>query len=213
MSEKSCNFAARMENGKKTSYVTIAAKAEGLYKDKGSRFLAFAEPVRTEEEAKERLVFYRKTYHDARHVCFAYRVSGLKPSGPDNAETWLTTERSSDDGEPSGTAGKPIMGRIESAGLENILIVVVRYFGGILLGTGGLVVAYREAALDALAHAQIVECDITATRTLRFSYERMNEVMRLIKDTNSRILRQDWNGSNCEMEVEVSLKHVEKFGI
>jgi uncharacterized YigZ family protein len=186
-----------MDNETKTSYLSIAAKAEGLYKEKGSRFLAFAEPICSEAEVRERLVFYRKAYHDARHVCFAYKLGEVA--------------RSSDDGEPSGTAGKPIMGRIESAGLDRILIVVVRYFGGILLGTGGLVVAYREASADALAHAQIIECDITATRTLHFGYEQMHEVMRLIKETDARILRQDWDGSNCEMEVEVSVKHVDRF--
>ena len=196
-----------MDNGTKTSYLTIEAKAEGLYKDKGSRFLAFAEPVCTEDEAKQRLAFYRKTYHDARHVCFAYRVSGLQ----NPTLVWSTTERSSDDGEPSGTAGKPIMGRIESAGLDNILLVVVRYFGGILLGTGGLVVAYREAAQDALAHAQIKEYPITTRRTLRFGYEQMHEVMKQIKDTDSRILRQDWNGSECEMEIEVKIQHIGQF--
>ena len=211
MSKKSVNFAAAMDNETKTSYLSIAAKAEGLYKEKGSRFLAFAEPVHTLEEAKERLESYRKAYHDARHVCFAYRVSSLQPTGPDNAETWLTTERSSDDGEPSGTAGKPIMGRIESAGLDNILLVVVRYFGGILLGTGGLVVAYREAASDALAHAQIKEYPITTRRTLRFGYEQMHEVMKQIKDTDSRILRQDWNGSECEMEIEVKIQYIGQF--
>ena len=186
-----------MDNAPKTSFLTIKAKAEGLYKDKGSRFLAFAEPVSSEDQVKERLVFYRKTYHDARHVCYAYRLSD--------------TARSSDDGEPSGTAGKPIMGRIESAGLDNILIVVVRYFGGILLGTGGLVVAYKEAAQDALAHADIIEKEITTLRTLRFAYEQMNSIMRLLKDTETRILSQNWDGSNCEMEVEIKLKDVERF--
>ena len=181
-------------------YLTFSGYSEGVYKEKGSRFLAFAEPVHTLEEAKNRLEDYRKAYHDARHVCFAYRVSSLQPTGPDNVETWLTTERSSDDGEPSGTAGKPIMGRIESAGLDNIL-----------LGTGGLVVAYREAASDALAHAQIKEYPITTRRTLRFGYEQMHEVMKQIKDTDSRILRQDWNGSECEMEIEVKIQHIGQF--
>ena len=186
-----------MDNEQKTSYLTIEAKAEGLYKDKGSRFLAFAEPVCTEEQVRERLAFYRKSYHDARHVCFAYKLG--------------EQARSSDDGEPSGTAGKPIMGRIESAGLDRILIVVVRYFGGILLGTGGLVVAYREASADAIAHAKVIECDITSTRTLQFGYEQMHEVMRLIKETDARILRQDWDGSNCEMEREVGVKYADRF--
>ena len=169
-----------------------------MYKEKGSRFLAFAEVVRTEEEVRARLAYYRKTYHDARHVCYAYRLL--------NQPTRLN-----DDGEPSGTAGKPIQGRIESAGLENVLIVVVRYFGGILLGTGGLVVAYREASQDALAHTRIVEYEITSTETLSFPYERMHEIMKLIKDTHTRIISQEWEGSECHMQVEIKQRDKDRF--
>ena len=197
MSKKSSNFAAEMEKEAKTSYLTIEAKAEGLYKDKGSRFLAFAEPVCTEDDIRERLACYRKEYHDARHVCFAYKLGEIS--------------RSSDDGEPSGTAGRPIMGRIESAGLDRILIVVVRYFGGILLGTGGLVVAYREATADVLAHARIIEKEITVEHTLRFSAERLHEVMALVKETDARIVNQNWDGAECEMTLEVPLSNKEKF--
>ena len=199
MSKKSSTFAVAMEKEAKTSYLTIDAKAEGLYKDKGSRFLAFAEPVCSDEAIRERLAYYRKEYHDARHVCFAYKLGEIS--------------RSSDDGEPSGTAGKPIMGRIEAAGLDRILIVVVRYFGGILLGTGGLVVAYREAAADALAHAHIVEKEITVSRTLRFSAERLHEVMALVKETDARILTQTWDGADCEMTLELPLSNQTKFNI
>lgn len=192
----------------RTSFHTIANKAEGLYKDKGSRFLAFAEPVSSEDEAKEKLADYRKTYHDARHVCFAYKM--FQAANQEGTEP-ASIARSSDDGEPSGTAGKPIMGRIESAGLDNILIVVVRYFGGILLGTGGLVVAYREAAADARARANIIECTFTVHRTLQFSFEQMHEVMQLLKETDSHIVRQDWTDSECEMEIVVPLHVATKF--
>lgn len=183
-------------------YQTIAHSAEGLYKEKGSKFLAFAEPVSSVEEVRERLDYYRKTYHDARHVCYAYVVrDGEEP------EKVTYVGRSSDDGEPSGTARRPIMGRIESAKLKNVLIVVVRYFGGILLGTGGLVVAYREAAADALAHTEIIEKEITEIRTLRFPYEQMHTQMNSLKAAGARIIRQDWEGSDCVIECEVKMSY------
>ncbi len=116
--------------------------AEGIYKDRGSKFLAFAEPIENEEQAKERIAWYKKKYHDARHVCYAYRLG-------------TNLFRTKDDGEPHGTAGVPILRTIDAKGLDNILVVVVRYFGGTLLGTGGLMVAYREATKDALAHYTI----------------------------------------------------------
>jgi len=178
-------------------YQTIAHSAEGLYKDKGSKFLAFAEPVSSVDEVRERLEYYRKQYHDARHVCYAYVVR-------DGNEY---VARSSDDGEPSGTAGRPIMGRIESAKIKNVLIVVVRYFGGILLGTGGLVVAYREAAADALAHTEIIEKEITEIRVLRFPYEQMHTQMNSLKAAGARIIRQDWDGSDCVIECEVKISY------
>ena len=123
---------------------TIVAETNGIYKDKGSKFLSFAEPIESEEQAKARIVFYRKKYHDARHVCYAYKLD-------DNL--W----RAKDDGEPHGTAGMPILRTINAKGLNYVLVVVVRYFGGTLLGTGGLMVAYREASKDALEKAEIKE--------------------------------------------------------
>ena len=182
-------------------YRTISQPADGLYKDKGSKFLAFAEPVSSVEEAKERLEYYRKEYDDARHVCYAYRILECAPTS-DEPYKLERFERSSDDGEPSGTAGRPIMGRLESRDLINVLVVVVRYFGGILLGTGGLIVAYREATADALAHAEIVEREVMYTQTVRFPYERMNDVMRILKNQNARIIRQDWEDGACVIECE-----------
>ena len=178
------------------TYLTILKRGDGLYKDKGSRFLAFAEPVHSEDEVQQRLACYRKAYHDARHVCYAWMVGAERERF-----------RMSDDGEPSGTAGRPIMGQINSRGLTNVLIVVVRYFGGILLGTGGLIVAYREAASDALDHTAIVQRDVLLTRTLRFPYEEMNRVMRLLKDTDSRIIRQDYEDGACVIECEIKKQH------
>lgn len=125
-------------------YKTIAELAKGLYKEKGSKFLSFAEPITTEDEAKARIAWYKKKYHDARHVCYAYRIG---------QDLW----RTKDDGEPHGTAGLPILRSIDAQSLDRILVVVVRYFGGTLLGTGGLMVAYREATKDALASATIIE--------------------------------------------------------
>ncbi len=151
-------------------YTSIAAPTEGLFKDKGSRFIAFALPVSGEEEVKEAVDQVRKKYHDARHVCFAYRL------GADN-QKW----RANDDGEPSGSAGRPILGQIDSYGLSDILIIVVRYFGGIKLGIPGLINAYRSAAADALSRAQIIEKTVCLTLTATFPYEKMGEVMKLTK--------------------------------
>ena len=123
---------------------TIVAETSGIYKDKGSKFLSFAEPIDSEEQAKARIAFYRKKYHDARHVCYAYKL---------DENLW----RAKDDGEPHGTAGMPILRTINAKGLNYVLVVVVRYFGGTLLGTGGLMVAYREASKDALEKAEIKE--------------------------------------------------------
>lgn len=174
------------------NYLTIATRSEGVYKDKGSKFLAFAEPVSTLNEVKSLLEHYRKEYYDARHVCYAYMLGA-------DRDTW----RANDDGEPSGTAGKPILGQINSQQLTNLLIVVIRYFGGILLGTGGLTVAYKEAAADALHNAAIIRKDVTVRRTLRFPYEKMNEIMRLIKETDTRIISQQYDNEyiiECEIK-------------
>ena len=162
-------------------YKTIKEKAigEGYYSEKRSKFLAFAHHVDSVDEALELVKEYRKKYYDARHCCYAYRV------GFDGTEF-----RANDDGEPSSTAGKPILGQIDCNGLTNTLICVIRYYGGINLGTGGLIVAYREAAADALANSEIEEKFIEEEVTYSFSYPMMNAVMRIIKDMNPRIINQ-----------------------
>lgn len=180
-------------------YLTIAGEAEGIYKDKGSKFLAFAVPAESIEDVKEQLEQFRQRYHDARHVCYAYMLGAERQD-----------YRANDDGEPSGTAGRPILGQINSRQLTNILIVVVRYFGGILLGTGGLITAYKEAASDALSRAEIVEKDVMIRKTLRFPYEKMNEVMRLLKDTQAVITRQDFDGE-CIIECNIKLSYADRF--
>lgn len=173
-------------------YTSIAAPTEGLFKDKGSRFIAFALPVSSEEEVREAVEQARKKYHDARHVCYAYRLGanggregasaeGPGPNGLDEAGLLTGKWRMNDDGEPSGSAGRPILGQIDSYGLSDILIIVVRYFGGIKLGIPGLINAYRSAAADALSRAQIIEKTVCLTLTATFPYEKMGEVMKLTK--------------------------------
>jgi uncharacterized YigZ family protein len=155
------------------TYLTIRAFSEGLYKEKGSRFLSFAYPVRSPEEIKQIITDIRKLHHSARHHCYAWMI------GPER-ESW----RINDDGEPSGTAGKPILGQINSFGLTNILIVVTRYFGGKLLGAAGLINAYRAAAEDAIRNSQIIELTVRDHFELVFPWPSMNEVMKLIKEEN-----------------------------
>lgn len=173
------------------TYKTITTPAEGIYKEKGSKFLSFAHPVSSVDEVKEWIKEYRKRFFDARHVCYAYVI------GPDKAEF-----RANDDGEPSGTAGRPILGQINSNDLTNVLVVVIRYFGGILLGTGGLIVAYKEACADALGQAEIVERIVEETVFARFDYILTNEVMRVAKDTGARIANQTY-GNDCMVELSV----------
>lgn len=164
------------------SYYTIADTAEGTYSELRSKFLAFAIPIQTAEEALKRVAQYQKEYYDARHVCWAYRL------GPDGAEY-----RSNDNGEPSGTAGKPILGQIISQNLSDTLVIVVRYFGGVKLGTSGLIVAYRTAALEALTAATRKERLVEQQLSLNFSYDHMNLVMRMVKELQPRILTQTYN--------------------
>ena len=152
-------------------YRTIKAPAKGVYKEKGSKFLAFSYPVSNEASIKEHLAILQKQFHDARHYCYAWRLEPEK-----------THYRVNDDGEPSGTAGKPIFGQIVSRDLSDILVVVVRYFGGTKLGVGGLIQAYRTAASDALDHSTIVECRVFDILKLEFAYDQMNSVMKVIKD-------------------------------
>jgi len=174
-------------------YKTIKEKAigEGYYSEKRSKFLAFAHHVDSVDEALELVKEYRKKYYDARHCCFAYRV------GFDGTEF-----RANDDGEPSSTAGKPILGQIDSNGLTNTLICVIRYYGGINLGTGGLIVAYREAAADAITNSEIEEKYIEEEVTYSFSYPMMNAVMRIIKDMNPRIINQVFDNT-CEVTLSI----------
>ena len=173
------------------TYKTIAAPSEGLYKEKGSKFLAFAYPVRTQEEVKAHLDRLRKEYFDARHHCYAYILGPRKDAF-----------RANDDGEPSGTGGRPIHGQLLSADLTDTLIVVVRYFGGILLGASGLANAYKAAARDAIDHATIVEKTIDCRYRLSFKYEAMNDVMRILKDFDLKPLNQQFD-LDCTLEVSV----------
>ncbi len=173
------------------TYKTILTPSEGIYKEKGSKFLSFAFPVITGEDVKELIKTHKKDFYDARHVCFAYML------GPDRKE-W----RANDDGEPSGTAGRPILGQINSRELTNVLVIVVRYFGGVLLGTGGLTTAYKEAAADALHQAEIIEKTVDVTSTINFDYVLMNDVMRVIKDTNAHILQQSFD-NQCFMQLSI----------
>jgi uncharacterized YigZ family protein len=172
---------------------------DSCYTEKRSRFIAYAVPVRTVEEVKEQVDKFRKQYYDARHVCWAYML------GPDRS-----TFRANDDGEPSGTAGKPILGQINSLELTDILVVVIRYFGGIKLGTGGLIVAYRAAAAEALSLAEIEERTVDEEITVQFEYPFMNEIMRIIKEDNPEVLSQSFD-MNCEMTLRIRKGEADKL--
>lgn len=173
------------------SYLTIAAPAEAIYKEKSSKFLAYAYPVRTEEEIRERLDALRKRYYDATHHCYAWR---LGPQGE--------LFRSNDDGEPSGTAGKPILGQLLSHSLTNCLVVVVRYFGGTKLGVSGLIQAYKESTADVLSVAEIIEQTVDVSFKIEFSYLVMNDVMRIIKEEQPNILSQEFDNL-CTMQLSI----------
>ena len=181
------------------SYKSIAAPSRGLYKDKGSKFLSFAYPVSTEAQVKEIVSSLKKEYFDARHHCYAYRL-GL------TGDRW----RANDDGEPSSTAGRPILGQILSAELSDILIVVVRYFGGILLGTSGLTVAYKTAAADALANSEIVEKIATESFEIRFDYLQMNDVMKVLKELQIAQKEQSFD-ERCLIVAPVRLRDIPRF--
>ena len=180
-------------------FLTIAAPSEGIYKEKMSKFLAFAFPVTSAAEAKAHVADFQKRYYDARHVCWAYMIGAER-----------TEFQSNDNGEPSGTAGKPILGQINSFGLTNVVIIVVRYFGGIKLGTSGLIVAYREAAREALAAAEIIECHETEDVSFTFPYLAMNDVMRLCKGGEVEIISQIFDNS-CEMTLRDRRDHAEEL--
>ncbi len=172
-------------------YKTIIDSAEGFITEKKSKFIAHIFPVKSVDEVKEIVEAQRKKYYDARHLCWAYMLG------------WERTEfRSNDDGEPSGTAGRPILGQINSAELTDVLITVVRYFGGTLLGTGGLIKAYKEAAAEAIGNAEIVEKTVDDAIEIIFDYALLNEVMRVLKQFEEVKWRQDFTES-CRMHLEV----------
>ena len=180
-------------------FKTIATTSEGYYTEKRSKFLAFAHHVETVDEVKELLAGYRKKYYDARHVCYAYMLGASREEF-----------RANDDGEPSSTAGKPILGQINSNELTDILIVVVRYYGGVNLGMSGLIVAYREAAADAIAHATIETRQVEEVITYTFAYPQMNDVMRIVKEMNPRILSQTYDNT-CEIRLSIRQSEAEQL--
>lgn len=172
-------------------FKTISSIGEGFYSEKRSKFLAFAHHVESVDEVKELLARYRKKFYDARHVCYAYMLGAER-----------TEFRANDDGEPSSTAGKPILGQINSNELTDIIIVVVRYYGGVNLGTSGLIVAYREAAADAIAHAEIVTRQVEEVVCFDFPYVMMNDVMRVVKDMQPRIVSQTYDNT-CQIRLAI----------
>ena len=173
------------------TYQTIAAPSEGIYTEKRSKFIAMALPVHTVDEVKTMLDTCQKKYYDARHICYAYML------GPERKDY-----RSNDNGEPSGTAGKPILGQINSHNLTDILVIVVRYFGGIKLGTSGLITAYRAAAAQAIGAATVVEKTVDEEVTFFFEYPMMNDVMRIVKEEGPSIISQGYD-TDCSMTLRI----------
>ena len=173
------------------TYKTIVGQSECIYTEKRSKFIAIALPVQTLDEIKEHLEVYQKKYYDARHVCYAYMLGHERKDF-----------RANDNGEPSGTAGKPILGQINSNELTNILIIVVRYFGGIKLGTSGLIVAYKAAAAEAIAAAEIIEKTVDGDVTFWFEYPFMNDVMRIVKEEEPEIIEQSYD-MDCKMTLRI----------
>ena len=180
-------------------FKTIKTTGEGFYSEKRSKFLAFAHHVETIDEVKELLDTYRKKDYDARHVCYAYMLGAER-----------TEFRANDDGEPSSTAGKPILGQINSNELTDILIVVVRYYGGVNLGTSGLIVAYREAAADAIAHCTVETRQVEEVVSYSFAYPMMNDVMRIVKDMAPRIVSQTYDNT-CEIRLAIRKSEAEQL--
>lgn len=175
-------------------YHTVDASAEAVYTEKRSKFLAFVRPVTTEDDVKTALSAFQHEYYDARHVCYAYVL------GPDGARF-----RANDNGEPSGTAGKPILGQIHSKGLTNVLVVVVRYFGGIKLGTSGLTAAYRTAAREALDAAPVVERTVDGQLVAVVPYTGLNAAMRVVKELSPVVVEQGYSGMDCRLVLRIRL--------
>ena len=180
-------------------YKTIKTEGEGYYTEKRSKFLAFAHHVESIDEIKKILADYRKKYYDARHVCYAYML------GAERVEF-----RANDDGEPSSTAGKPILGQINSQELTDVLVVVVRYYGGVNLGTSGLIIAYREAAADALANSETEIRQVEEVISYSFAYPMMNDVMRIVKEMQPRIVSQTY-GNTCEIKLGIRKSEAERL--
>lgn len=185
------------------TYLTIAAPARGLYKDKGSRFLAFAYPISSETDVKPIVDALKAKYYEARHHCFAWRI-GIE------ASEGGVRFRANDDSEPAGSAGRPILGQLMSRELTNLVVVVVRYFGGIKLGVPGLIAAYKEATADALATAEIVERTENREVIVDFPYSEMNRVMKVVKDMEPRVLEQQFDLS-CRLHLCVRLRDADLF--
>ena len=181
------------------TYKTIANSSEGLYKEKGSKFIAYAYPVSSEEEIKEHIAKLKKEYYDARHHCYAYMLGADK-----------SVSRANDDGEPSSTAGKPILGQILSNDLTNILIVVIRYFGGTKLGVSGLIHAYKTAAAEAIDNAEVLEKTGNDIYDIHFDYLVMNDVMRIIKEDQPEQLGQDFN-LTCKITLSIRQSEVDRI--
>ena len=193
-------FDSCMENSQiKDSYKSIASEARGLFKDNGSRFIAHAYPVETEEEVKEIVAALKKEYYDARHHVYAYRLGHLGDKF-----------RANDDGEPSGSSGRPVLGQIDSNELSDILVIVVRYFGGIKLGIPGLIRAYKTSTADALANAEIIEKIATRRFRISFGYMNMNDVMKVMKDMGLEQKNQKFD-MECSIDTNVRLSQVDTF--
>jgi len=181
------------------SYKTIATTSKGYFSEQRSKFISYAIPVQTPEEVKEKIVAFRKQYYDAHHVCWAYMLGAER-----------LQFRVNDDGEPSSTAGKPVLGVINSFELTDVLVVVIRYFGGVKLGTRGLISAYRAAALDAVSNAEIIEKTVNEILTIKFEYPYLNDVMKIVKEMNPKILAQKLE-MDCEMSLEIRRSEMEKL--
>lgn len=180
-------------------YQTIEKPSEGIYKEKGSKFIAYAYPVYSEESIKSIIDDLKKEYYDARHHCYAWQL------GTDG-----TQFRANDDGEPSGTAGKPILGQLRSHELTNLLVVVIRYFGGTKLGTSGLIHAYKEATIDAIVNSTIIEKTVNDFYRIDFDYGVLNDVMRIMKEENPNIIKQDFD-LRCAIEWSTRQSNVERI--
>lgn len=187
------------ENSPTDSYKSISKSSTGIYKELGSKFLSFAYPVSSEEEIKNILSDLRKSYFDARHHCYAYRL-GI------NGEIW----RTNDDGEPSSSAGKPILGQLLSNEVSDVLVVVVRYFGGVKLGVSGLIRAYKSATINAINNTEVVDKIACRDLTFCFDYIRMNSIMKLIKDLSANILEQQ-SDNLCVIKVNIRQSNYSKF--